>query len=111
VERNRTRLVLLVGLAGAILLLAPVPAAVAQTGYPPGPPNLLTGAGAGAPNVVEFRQVSPTAVAVRPAPVPQARPLARTGADISGPVLLTVVLLGMGTLLFVVGRRRPHPRT
>ncbi len=115
-KQNRARLLLL-GLAGAILLLVPVPAAFAQAGYPPGPASPAAGAGVGAAgvgaaDVVVFTEVSPTAVAVKPTPVTQSRPLARTGADLFRPIALAVAFVGTGALLVVVvGRRRPQPRT
>lgn len=103
---RHSALMVLAGFAGVILLLGPAPAAIAQTGYPPGPAG-----GLGSDQGAVFTQVSSGAVAARPAAVQQSRPLARTGADVLRWTVLALALSGTGALFLVIGRRRLHPRT
>ena len=58
-----------------------------------------------------FTPVAPTATPAALTPVQQAAPLVRTGTDVARWTILAFSLMGVGTLLFVAARRRPHLRT
>ena len=97
---RRSGPMLLATVIGAIILLGQAPA-FAQTGYPPGPQAPTPG-----PQVVVFSPAPPTPVAAAPRPVPRAAPLVRTGTDVTLWTVVALALVGTGSVLYVLARRR-----